>query len=369
MTFNKINSDFKLMYGFRNLEENDLVEYSKKTNWLTRTIFSLKLFITGKGYLDTYAYNNLIENQKKSLEEFNKSKSILKKDISERNISQGNGQVKGINLSSLVETTKEKDAETRSLAVQNPSIKDNTKDPFADYSFQQLWQELQNQSEVIGNKNTEETPNILGNGISSQNYMCAVVPKGEQDQEAFWESIFNHSDIIIDLVPLDRFIISPRLEPYFPVNQGQTKKCGLISIKLIKNESILKNDQSYQAYTYELTNQTSGETKRVKRFCANWISPKELAELMRTDHLKTETIPFICGYKGEKEINRAPLFIATAILKEKIDSNEINEGNFKSSLIKLVVDLRKQSGTTILSQQQFYSLCLQARDMLMLQKK
>lgn len=186
--------------------------------------------------------------------------------------------------------------------------------------------------------------NNLGKGISTDQRFIASQAPLEKDFEIFWKAILKNQAAIFDLTtPRDSGITK-----YYPEELNSAINYGSISVKLTKFNS--------KTSIYQITNTKTGTIKTIKRYhYTDWkdfgaISVSSLDTLVKEAErmrLKSKDLLWVHCRAG---VGRTGTLITAIILKEKIINGEITKDNLDSSLLDLIVKLRKQRGPSFVQE-------------------
>ena len=164
----------------------------------------------------------------------------------------------------------------------------------------------------------------------------------------FWKAVFDRAPTIFDLTTIkdqkDGGIIK-----YYPDKLNETKTYGSMSVKLIQ---ISKN-----LSTYQIKNTQTGETKDIKRLhYTDWkdfgaVSESALHSLVKEVERLSPNPKNLIWVHCRAGVGRTGSLITALVLKEKIAKGIITKKNLDTSLIDIIVELRKQRGSAFVQQQ------------------
>lgn len=161
-------------------------------------------------------------------------------------------------------------------------------------------------------------------------YVAAQAPLYE-DQSMFWKAIYDGDYMIVDLTTeKDR---RKFVRAYYPETLNEDYPLDSHVVRLIEDRGALKK--------YSVQDLQTKKVKEVWRFYANWpehekVSVEKLAGFVEI--MANNKVWVHC----RDGASRAGVVVAAALLKKKIASGKIHEGNFVASLDKLVDKVRNQ---------------------------
>lgn len=184
--------------------------------------------------------------------------------------------------------------------------------------------------------------NKVGEGIGKRTLIASQAPLPE-DYEAFWKAIFESRSTIIDLTT-EKDQTHGGVTKYYPDELNETVNYGSMTVKLIEADM--------NTHTYEVENGQSGviikryNYKEWKDFGA--VSSHELNNLVKQVKQLSPNAAWIHCRAG---VGRTGTLITALALKEKIKRGEITRKNLDTSLVDLIISLRKQRGPAFVQQE------------------
>jgi protein tyrosine phosphatase len=188
--------------------------------------------------------------------------------------------------------------------------------------------------------------NKVGEGIAKRIFIASQAPL-KKDNETFWKAIFESDSTIFDLTTL-KDQREGGVTKYYPNELNKTIKYGSISVKLIEVNG--------HTYTYQAENSETGAVKNIKRcHYADWIdfgavSLPALCALIHEVETLSPNPKDLVWIHCRAGVGRTGTLITALILKEKIESGEINKDNLDNSIVDLIIELRKQRGPAFVQQ-------------------
>lgn len=187
--------------------------------------------------------------------------------------------------------------------------------------------------------------NKLGEGIAQRSFVASQAPL-EQDYEIFWTAVLEEFPIIFDLTTIAD--LSNGVTKYYPEELNQTLTYGSMSVKLI--------GISDDTHTYQIKNVQTRAEKTIKRLhYVNWkdFSTVSLSKLQLLVEKAEDLSPRpkdLLWIHCRAGVGRTGTLITALVLKEKIQSREVNKENLDDFLVDIIVKLRKQRGPIFVQQ-------------------
>lgn len=362
-----------LPLSFRKLQVNDVISYSHKQYWLSRVVFSIQLFLAGKGWLNETNLKNLLQGKEDVID-------YLMTEI------QGDHFLKTLlKVSSQIDKIA---VQAKDDNLQIPLLKEIPKidqedvmmlrDPLANLSSSGLWKRLEQKTqvpvylksfEVNGRFSSIGCPkktalkvgetylhaNIVGKDISERCFIATQAPLPIA-YALFWQSVWEQEGMIIDLTAEgDR---QSGVTVYYPPVIDQPEVYGAFKVDLVQESE----KEGVKIHQYRMTQQATKKSKLIQRMHFdqwrdfNAVSLEHLKTLISILEKDTSGKPTWVHCRAG--VGRTGTLITSFILKEKINNKEIHAGNLETALIELIINLRRHRGECFVQQAIQFKLIL-----------